>query len=307
MEYYKTIEDYCKGIGIPKPKHSIFDIRRFSDNMKTVNLKQSPFRHEFFSVAIKVSGNGKALSGHQSNFPTGYTIFFNTPYQVISWDIEPNWEGYYIIFTQDFLARSNLFHNILNRFPFLKIESDIPLEINQKQVDEMLAIFDIIFKEYQSNHSDKFYIIETQVLLLLNYIKRYFNNSNTLIDVPKEIWKTDLIIVSRFESLLESSFLLDYENNLDSNSKLHSTSYYAEKLNIHPNHLNLVVKQIYGQTAKQLIQNFIIGIAKTRLLNSEISIKELAYSLHFQSPNSFSNFFKKLTKKTPKLYKAQNI
>ncbi|WP_335975279.1 helix-turn-helix domain-containing protein [Gaetbulibacter jejuensis] len=304
MDHFRTIEQYCKGIGISKPKHSEFDIRRFEINMKTVNLKQPPFRHEFYAIAIKVAGGGKAISGHHTDFPTGYTIFFNSPYQILSWDILPDWEGFYIIFNQDFISRSSVFNNILNRFPFLKIEKDIPLEIGQKQVDEVLAIYESIYEEYHSNHKDKFQIIESQVLLLLNYIKRYFKNTNTTLDVPEEIRKTDLKILGRFQTLIETSFFQDIDTNFD--SKLHSTSFYADILNVHPNHLNTVTKQITGQTAKQLIQNHVINLAKSRLINTQLSVKEIAYSLHYESPNNFSSFFKKMTGKTPNSYRKES-
>ena len=303
MDHFRTIEAYCKGIGISKPKHSEFDIRRFKDNMKTVNLKQPPFRHEFFAIAIKVAGEGKVVSGHHTDFPKGYTIFFNSPFQILYCDILPDWEGYYIIFSQDFISKSPALQNILDRFPFLKIEKDIPLEIEQNQVDEVMGIYDNIYEEYHSNHDDKFQIIESNVLLLLNYIKRYFKKIDESLNVSEEVRKTDLKILGRFQSLIETSFYMDKESSF--NSKLHSTSYYADLLNIHPNHLNRIIKQITGQTAKQLIQIQVLNLAKSRLINTNLSIKEIAYSLHYESPNNFSAFFKRLTKKTPNNYRKE--
>jgi hypothetical protein len=46
MRTITTITDYCKEINISAPRYGFFDIRRFEDNMKTVNAKQSAFRHE---------------------------------------------------------------------------------------------------------------------------------------------------------------------------------------------------------------------------------------------------------------------
>ena len=96
MQHFKTITDYCKAIGISVPKHPHFDIRSFEENMGKVVPKMSPFRYEFYSIAIKSDGGGKAISGHYSDFPDGVTIFFNSPFQILSWDIVPNWSGYYI-------------------------------------------------------------------------------------------------------------------------------------------------------------------------------------------------------------------
>ncbi len=273
--------------------------------MPTVVKAMPPFRHEFYAIAVKVEGGGKAISGHHTDFPEGSTIFFNSPFQIISWDIVPDWEGFYIIFSQDFIAKSNFLQDILKHFPFLKIEKDMPFEIAREDVNTILSIYESIQQEYHSDHPDKFQLIESYVLLLLNFIKRYFHKSVSPKDASEEIRKTDLKLLSRFQTLIETSFYKDVA--VEDYSFLHSTSYYAHKLSIHPNHLNAVVKQITGQTAKQHIQNHILNLAKSRLIQTQDSVKEIAYSLYFDSPNNFSSFFKKMTSKTPNNYRKEAI
>ncbi|RDY61712.1 AraC family transcriptional regulator [Flagellimonas nanhaiensis] len=305
MDHFKTIESYCRAINISKPKHPNFDIRSFKDNMPTVVHAMRPFRHEFYAIALKATGGGKVISGHHTDFPEGSTIFFNSPFQILSWDIVPDWEGFYIMFSQDFVAKSHFLQDILEHFPFLKIEKDIPFEVEPEDINPILSIYESIQLEYQSEHPDKFQLIESYVLLLLNIVKRYFLKNIAPNDAKDEIRKTDLKILSRFQTLIEISF---YDNTkLDNDSALHSTSYYAQKLSIHPNHLNAVSKQITGQTAKQHIQNHILGLAKARLIQTQDSVKEIAYSLYFDSPNNFSSFFKKMTSKTPNSYRKEAI
>ena len=106
MQHFKTISEYCNAIQIVAPKQSYFDIRSFEENMPSVVAQMSPFKHEFYAIAIKVEGSGKAISGHHTNFPEGATIFFNTPFQILSWDILPDWEGYYIMFSKEFFIQS---------------------------------------------------------------------------------------------------------------------------------------------------------------------------------------------------------
>ena len=77
---------------------------------------------------------------------------------------------------------------------------------------------------------------------------------------------------------------------------------------MHPNHLNAVVKGITGQTALQFIHQHILQLAKAQLVQTHLSIKEIAYNLYFAAPNNFNNFFKKHTNQTPLRYrKAANI
>lgn len=305
MKHFKSIEKYCEAIGIKKPKYSHFDIRTFEENMPTVVHSIKPFRHEFYAIAIKTEGEGIAISGHHTQFPKQSTIFFNSPFQILSWDILPNWEGFYIIFTKDFIAQSAHLKDILTFFPFLKIDKAVPFEIGLEEVEKISSIYKEIYFHYHSNEKDKFIFIESYVLLLLNYIKRFFQKNVSQNDISDEIRKADIKLLSRFQTQLEASFSPNATQEFS--SIVHSTSYYAEKLNVHPNHLNFITKSITGNTAKKHIQNYILQIAKSRLLHTEKSVKEIAYSLYFESPNNFSFFFKKHTSTTPNTFRKQHI
>lgn len=305
MNNYKTISKYCEAIGISHPKHPHFDIRSFEENMATVKSKMPPFRHEFYSIALKIEGEGIVISGHNTEFPENATIFFNSPFQILSWDIKPDWTGFYIMFSQDFISKSTYLKDILQYFPFLKIDKAVPFEVDKKAVKTIANIYASIKSNYLSNEKDKFVFIETYVLLLLNFVKRYLEKSIPHQETEDAIRKTDLKLLSRFQELIVNSFMA--ETTLETFSNVHSPTYYANILNIHPNHLNAVVKSITGITAKQHIQNHILQIAKSRLIHTQHSVKEIAYSLYFDSPNNFSNFFKKSTSKTPNSFRKEAI
>jgi len=229
------------------------------------------------------------------------TIFFNSPFQLLSWDIAPNWQGYYLMFSQDFLANSQYLQNLLQAFPFLKLDKSIPFEIEKQDLELLLKVFKSIYQEYDGDKQDKFQLIEAHLLLLLNYVKRYFNKEVDLEEIDKELRKADLKLLTRFQSLLDTCF---YPNTqLETFANTHSPSYYAEKLNIHPNYLNAIVKEVTGKTASQQIQHHILQLAKSYLLQSNLSVKEIAYTLYFDSPNSFSTFFKKHTEITALKYR----
>lgn len=304
INHFKTISAYCKGINIAAPRHAHFDIRSFEENMSSVHPQMHPFRHEFFAIAVKADGDGTATSGAFSDFPEGTTIFFNTPHQILSWDIIPNWKGYYLMFSQDFIAQSETLHNILELFPFLKIDASVPFTIPQPDLKKVLAVYENIWDEYQSDAKDKFKIIEAQVFLLLTLIKRLFekqvdrNSNRTSMPLVK-----DLKLLSRYQTLIHNSFLS--ETTFETGVHLHTTSYYAHILGVHPNHLNAVVKAASGYTAITHIHQHIILLAKSFLLQTQWPVKEIAYRLHFRSPNNFSTFFKSKTGSTPIAFRKQ--
>lgn len=297
MNHYKTISNYCLGIGIPPPKHPHFDIRSFEENMKTVVRQMPAFRHEFYAIAIKADGDGRAITGQFSSFPEGTTLFFNTPFQLISWDILPNWKGYYIMFSQDFITQSKVLSHLLDFFPFLKMEKSIPFHIPKAELQKVLAIYESIWREYNGEASDKFHIIEAQVFLLLSHVKRLFENQVDSELAAKSLKAADLKLLSRYKTLIETSFYP--EASLETFANLHSTSYYAQKLSVHPDHLNAVVKGITGMTALNHIHHHLVTLAKSYLAQTDWSVKEIAYALYFESPNNFSSFFKKNTTQTP--------
>jgi len=301
MQHFKTISEYCRAIGISEPMHPHFDIRSFEENMGKVVANMPPFRHEFYSIAIKADGAGQAITGHNKDFPEGHTIFFNSPFQILSWDIVPNWSGYYLMLSQDFLASSHHFDKLLDDYPFLKIDESLPFEIDEHELPEILNIYKRIKQEYLSENKDKFNFIQIYILQLLNQVKRLFDKNVDPKTASDQIRTADLKLLSRFQKLVKTSFYPDAQ--LETFANLHSPSYYAGLLAIHPNHLNAVVKSITGKTALNIIHNHILKLAKAELAQTEASVKEIAYLLHFESPNNFSAFFKKNTSITPLAYR----
>lgn len=273
--------------------------------MPTVVNKMEPFRHEFYAIAIKAEGDGVAISGHHTDFPEGATIFFNSPFQILSWDIAPNWSGYYLMFTKEFIAKSHHFNDLLEHFPFLKIDEAIPFEVKREEVEELLTIYENIWSEYRGEHPDKFDFIEAWVILLLNYVKRSFSRQVDHTTGDKILKKANLKLLARYQALVESSFFED--SQLETYANLHSTRYYADKLNVHPNHLNSVVKSLTGQTASKIIHDRVILRAKELLTQTDGAVKEIAYKLYFDSPNNFSTFFKKHTDQTPNSYRKSSL
>ena len=306
MKNFKTIQEYADATGIPPAKYEHFVVRSFQENMPTVVHKMPAFRHAFYAIALKMNGDGKALSSHYSAFPDGSVIFFNTPFQILSWDIAPNWEGYYVLMTRDFIAQHHIFKDFLDTFSFLKIDKSIPFEVNERETKTLLNIYQMINKEYHSDEADKFDLISSYVLLLLNHVKRYFYKGTSPEKATKITRTADLKLISRYQELIEIHFRENTE--WDYSKNLHSPSFYADILNIHQNYLNALVKNNLGITALQYIHKHLMHLAKSYLTQTKLSIKEIAYQLQFDSPNNFNNFFKKYAQTTPGKYrKSVNI
>ncbi|MCH2232540.1 MAG: hypothetical protein MK105_19540, partial [Crocinitomicaceae bacterium] len=164
LKNFKTISEYSKGINIDTPKHPHFDILSFEENMTTVHREMPSFRHEFYAIAIKAEGDGKAQTGGFTDFPDDTVVFFNTPFQILSWDIVPNWKGFYLMFGEDFMAQSIVFIDLLRWFPFLKMEESVPFSISGYDLKKILNIYQNIWDEYNGSAEDKFNINLSSIL-----------------------------------------------------------------------------------------------------------------------------------------------
>lgn len=298
MKTITTINDYCKEINIPDPKHPFFDIRRFEDNATTINLKQSPFRHEFYAVAIKNTGNNTEVNGKF----LGCNLFFNSPYQIITWDIKPDWKGWYIIFDREFLGLNPSWQNFIIDFPFFRLDTSSPMDLPNEDAEMANRLFQQIYDEYHSDNKDKFLFIQSFTQLLLLLTKRYFDKSSLQNETNQDNRTADIVLLSRFQSLVENLM-----TNEEADAAIRYPSFYADQLMVHPNHLNAVVKRITGKTATAVIQNQLLIAAKSLLHQTQLSVKEIAYRLHFTEPTHFNSFFKKATTLTPQQYRDKQM
>ena len=300
MLHFATLKEYCLGIGISESKWPYFDVRRFQDNMKMVKHKMPPFKHEFYAIALKLDGSGYAKSGNFSTENLKATVFFNSPYQIIQWDIAPDWEGFYIIFSEDFYRRENQKKQISMDFPFLLIDNTIPLELEKQDIEPFIKTFESIIQEHQAEHSNAEQVIYYHTQILLHKVSRLFQQKVTKTEQTFEQRNNDVALVSRFKNLIEISF---YPDSMFNNAEPHKVQYYANTLSIHPNHLNAVVKRITSYSASELVFKHILSLAKSRLINTSASVKEIAFQLHYNYPNHFTNFFKKQTGLTPNQFR----
>lgn len=80
-------------------------------------------------------------------------------------------------------------------------------------------------------------------------------------------------------------------------------AFYASKLNISANYLNILCKKHLQVSAAQLIQQRVLLEAKRLLRSTDFSIKEIAFGLGFVDHAYFTNFFKRWTGLAPTMFR----
>ena len=79
----------------------------------------------------------------------------------------------------------------------------------------------------------------------------------------------------------------------------------ASELALTPKKLNTITQQVLGKSANEVIKTQFDDKAKALLIQSELSIKEIAQELGFEEASNFSRFFKGINKISPVFYREQ--
>jgi AraC-like DNA-binding protein len=101
--------------------------------------------------------------------------------------------------------------------------------------------------------------------------------------------------------LLERQFPIESQHQ---KLALRTAKDYADRLSVHVNHLNKVLKENTGKTTTEIISSRITQEAKILLKQTDWNISEIAYCLGFEQLAHFSNFFRKQTSIAPNLFRA---
>lgn len=83
----------------------------------------------------------------------------------------------------------------------------------------------------------------------------------------------------------------------------HDVAFYADKLNISPNYLNIIAKKNLGVSAKEQI-NIQLGLVIRMLLDTtDLSVKEIAERLNYDDPSYLCRIFRKHNGMSPIQYR----
>ncbi|PJJ60922.1 helix-turn-helix domain-containing protein [Hymenobacter chitinivorans] len=111
-------------------------------------------------------------------------------------------------------------------------------------------------------------------------------------------------ITSLFMNLLEVQFPVTAQGR---EPVLKSPGDYADRLAVHVNHLNAMVREVTGKPTSAHINERLVTEAKLLLAHTAWSVSDIAYSLGFEYPTYFNSFFKKHTAATPLTFRRTAV
>lgn len=224
-------------------------------------------------------------------------LVFATPKVPYHWiPQDENQKGFFCIFTDEFLIR-NKSGVVLDDLPIFQ-PGGLPIfQINDEQKKEIAQIFIKMNKDLSSDYVFKYDLLRNYVLELIHYGQKLQPKS-----ITNPAHNASSRVTSLFIELLERQFPIESPIQ---KLQLRTAKDYAERLAVHVNHLNKILKENTGKTTTDIISGRITQEAKILLKQTNWNVSEIAYSLGFEEVAHFSNFFRKQTAFSPNHFRLQ--
>lgn len=269
-----------------------FDVLLWKDLQKDLSACERLQRKPFYKIAL-VSGNAIYQSKSKEIVISGYTIIFSDPMARFAFRTnDQQFVGKYCICNETFLRGTSRFS--LTTLPIFKSRDIYVKSLSDIQYDELMVLFEQIENEYKSAYSYKEQLVRNRIFDVIHYVQKLDEKFYSAVTIGDEG------LEERFFKILENAFFgINKEKMLESKSP----SYYARLLNTTVDNLNKELKIFTGKTTQTIIHERIIEEANVLLRHTSLSIKEIAWCLHFQETSHFQNFYKRRTGCTPVEYR----
>ncbi|HEX9503144.1 MAG TPA: helix-turn-helix transcriptional regulator [Patescibacteria group bacterium] len=247
-------------------------------------------RRAYYKISL-VSGRNKAEYADKVIDIENNALLFATPKIPYHWVPQDDRQsGYFCIFTDDFLLPSKS-GVVLDKLPIFRPGGYPVFQLTDKATEDIRLIFSKMYGELSSNYAYKYDLMRNYVLELIHYGQK-LQPSTSLYSTHNASARMS----SLFIELLERQFPIESPQQKLS---LRTAKDYADRLAVHVNHLNKVLKENTGKTTTGIITARIMQEAKILLKQTDWSISEIAYCLGFEQLSHFSGFFKKQSSLSP--------
>ncbi|PTT04052.1 AraC family transcriptional regulator [Pedobacter sp. HMWF019] len=263
---------------------------------KKTGARQMPYSRRAYYKISWIRGKSRAEYADKTIDIPESALLFATPKIPYNWIPEDgNQTGMFCIFTAGFLAQGKTGAD-LDDLPIFQPGQVPVFQLDPEEVKEIEYIFKKMHKEIASDYRFKYDLLRNLVLELIHYGQKL-----QPVSVVEGAHNASDRISSLFIELLERQFPIESQHQ---RLNLRTAKDYANRLAVHVNHLNKVLKEVTGNTTTQVIANRIVQEAKILLKQTNWNIAEISYTLGFDDIAHFSNFFKKQTSVAPVAFRV---
>lgn len=291
-----TVDKYNKLYGL-ETLHPLVGVVDLTKATKIVNHIQMDYG--LYALFLKGGKECDIKYGRRNYDYQEGTIVSFAPGQVVEVsmikdEVQPKVYG--ILFHPDLIRGTSLGQSIKN-YGFFSYSVSEALHLSERErgvIMDCLAKIESELEHSIDKHSRQ--LITINIELLLNYCLRFYERQF----MTREAVNQD--VLQKFEQ-----YLNDYwDSNTSLENGLPSVGYIANKIHLSPNYFGDLMKKETGKSAQEYIQFKVIERAKDRIVNTTLTMSQIAYELGFQYPQHFGRLFKKQTGLTPNEYRGMN-
>jgi len=253
-----------------------------------------PYKNNFFEILYVEKGHGRqCINQHEFEFHEG-NIFFLPPLDCHSFKIEKESRFYFIRFTDHYFAKHDGLTSYKDWFDkiayILANYNKVPGDIISSERERQFIINNIksIYQEYLAMDSYSDSIMSGAVASILNILARSIEKK--YVDQANE---TD----NRFGEILR------YINTHILDSDKLRLLHLAEKFGISKTYFSEYFKKQAGISLGDYILKSKLKIVETKVLHTDLSLKEIAWQMNFADSSHLAKSFKKIYGMTVKEFK----
>ncbi len=231
-----------------------------------------------------------SVNSHRFSMTCGCMAFVVFDMVIVPVNVSDDFEAKFVALdfatAQDifFLITSNRFWKFIYEAPVLRLPNDI-----RKVAYRWFEVIDWIVAHCSEITAEKALRNETENFMLIMSEQVESRQGLLGVDPAKNrAW----VITNDFLGLLNRYY-----------AHQHEVAFYADRLNITPNYLNIIIKKNIGTTAKEQINIQLCLVAKMLLDTTDLTVKEIAERLHYDDSSYLCRIFRKQTGMSPLQYR----
>lgn len=249
-----------------------------------------PLRFNYYALLLRLKGESKRTVNQFDYIIKPHSLQLINPKEIFSFkDSSDVAQTYVLLFDKIFIEEKNLEKETGSKLLDFHKKHQKDIELGMPQFREVLNIFEQLNSELQAKKSDYKNIVKMLINQLLYILKR-------------EKIETTLKIKQTRAEQITAEFLSLVQEHYWHKKKLKE---YALLLDITSKHLSETVKKTLDCTALYYIHMRLIKEMQYLLCFSDMSIKQIAHALNFETPSELGRFFKRYEKISPKEYRLR--
>ena len=287
---FSTIEAYYRYIGFDCAVKDGFSIGRLEDAARNLPAVMKPYRKRFYKVMLILDGSLEVRNDLQRDRLERNQLFFSGQGHVQSWRRSTPLRGYVVYFTPAFYAHPPGGDPVAD-FPFFQRESAMSISVAPRELGALRTTCEQLVDTLAVHGPHRPGLLRSYLDILLRQALHLYEDDR---ESRQVIRQSSTRILESFRALIRKQY-----GDEDQGPRLKTVSEFADAVAVHPDHLNYVVREATGSTALQMIHEYKLLEALTLLRQTDQTVSEIAFRLHFDNPTHFTRFVKRKTGRTP--------